>query len=203
MAVFGEKVETGGLSMKSAIKILIWQILYIVKFDKLFDLALQARTRVRLMRYRENGINLTFVPQGGYEIMIAGDLSKFEIHPTSHLKSDTFIESSGGVKIGKYFHVGRGLTIFSSNHNYKSEKSIPYDEVDIMEPVVIGDFVWFGANVTIVPGVRIGEGAVVGMGSVVTRDVPPGAIVGGNPAKIIAYRDMETYHRLKLERKFI
>jgi len=134
--------------------------------------------------------------------MIAGDIAKFEIHPTSHLKSDTFIECSGGVKIGKYFHVGRGLTIFSTNHNYASDKSIPYDEIDIAKPVEIGDCVWVGANVSVVPGVKIGEGAIVGMGSVVTRDVPAGAIVGGNPAQVIGFRDMENYWRLKNEGKF-
>lgn len=189
--------------MKNTFKKIIFKILYIIQFDKLIDFVLLARTRVRLMRYKKKGVNINFVPQGGYEIMIAGDLSNFEIHPSSHLKSDTFIETTGGVKIGKYFHVGRGLTIFTSNHNYKSEKSIPYDEDDIIKSVEIGDFVWIGANVSIVPGVKIEEGAVVGMGSVVTRDVPAGAIVVGNPAKIIGYRNMETYKQLKLEKRFI
>lgn len=51
--------------------------------------------------------------------------------------------------------------------------------------MVIGPRVWVGANSTIVPGVRIGEGAIVAAGSVVTKDVPPHSIVAGNPAKII------------------
>ncbi len=181
----------------------IYLLLYYLQYDRIVDFVLRVRTQVRLLRYKKAGVEINFVSQGGYELMIAGDITKFHIHPTSHLKSDTFIEASGGVKIGKHFHVGRGLTIFSTNHNYNSEKSIPYDDTDILKSVEIGDCVWIGANVSIVPGVTVGEGAVIGMGAVVTRDVPPGAIVGGNPAKIIGYRDMETYARLKLEGKFV
>ena len=184
------------------LKNMIYRLLFWFQFDRMVDFCLKARTQVRLIRYKKQGVNICFVPQGSHELMIAGDLSKFEIHATSHLKSDTFIECSGGVKIGKYFHVGKGLTIFSTNHNYNSKEVIPYDAIEIPKPVEIGDCVWFGANVSLVPGVTIGEGAIAGMGAVVTRDVPPGAIVGGNPATIIGYRDMDTYERLKREGKF-
>lgn len=68
--------------------------------------------------------------------------------------------------------------------------------------VEIGDFVWLGSDVTISGNVRIGEGAIVAIGSVVVKDVPSYAIVGGNPAKIIKYRDIEHFHKLKQEKKF-
>jgi hypothetical protein len=110
--------------------------------------------RLRVQRYRAHGIALNFVPQGGYDFCIAGDLSRFEIDQTSHIKSGTFIECSGGVRIGRYFHPGRGLTIFSTNHNYRSDRMIPYDERDLLGPVVIGDCVWAGANVSIVRWVQ-------------------------------------------------
>ncbi|OQS08483.1 hypothetical protein B0T37_19480 [Chromobacterium violaceum] len=94
------------------------------------------------------------------------------------------------------------MTVYSSNHNYKSENAIPYDDVDIASPVVIGDFVWIGANVSIVPGVSVGEGAVIALGAVVTKDVPIGAVVAGNPARVIGERDMALYQRLKAQGRF-
>jgi len=158
--------------------------------------------KIRLLRLRKSGIYLNFVAQGGNHFEIAGDLSKFSIHITSHIKSDTFIECSGGVSIGRYFHTGRGLTIYSSSHNYADGLRIPYDHIHIPKPVIIGDFVWCGANVTIVPGVTIGEGAVIGAGSVVVKNVPRCAIVGGNPARVLKYRDIDHFNRLKAAGKF-
>lgn len=158
---------------------------------------------IKIRKYEaESGQVINFIPQGNTSLNIIGDLNKFKIDESSHLKSDAFIESSGGVTIGRYFHTGKSLTIFSTNHNYESVKSIPYDKKIIEKPVVIEDFVWCGANVTIVPGVIIGEGAVIGAGSVVTKDIPKYAVVGGNPAKIIKYRNKERFERLKNESKF-
>ena len=79
---------------------------------------------------------------------------------------------------------------------------IPYGNDDVLREVVIGNWVWCGANVTIVPGVHIGDGAVIGSGAVVTKDVPECAVVGGNPAKVIKYRDKDHFYKLKSEGKF-
>ncbi len=57
--------------------------------------------------------------------------------------------------------------------------------VEWAEPVTIGDSVWIGGNATILPGVTIGDNVVIGAGSVVTRNIPSGVVVGGNPARII------------------
>lgn len=67
--------------------------------------------------------------------------------------------------------------------------------------VVIGENVWVGSSAIILPGITIGEGAVVGAGSVVTKDVPAFAVVGGNPTKVLKYRDIERYNKLKLQDK--
>jgi maltose O-acetyltransferase len=114
----------------------------------------------------------------------------------------TRLQSEGGLTIGSYVHAGAGLTIFTTNHDFRDGEAIPYSPGDLAKPVAIEDFVWIGANVSIVPGVTVGEGAVIGMGAVVTKDVPKGEIVGGNPARTLGSRDMEMFEQLKNERKF-
>lgn len=173
------------------------KLLLFFNIDIIINKFHSALERCMVIRLKNKGINVNFINQGNGGITIVGDLSKFAIDSTSHLKSDTFIECSGGVFIGKYFHPGRSLTIFSVNHNYRSSRLIPYDEEIIYKPVMIKDFVWCGANVTIIPGVTIGEGVVIGSGTVVTKDVPDLAIIGGNPHKIIGFRDSMLFYHLK------
>lgn len=178
------------------------KLLLFFNIDIIINKFHSALERCMVIRLKNKGINVNFINQGNGGITIVGDLSKFAIDSTSHLKSNTFIECSGGVIIGKYFHTGRSLTIFSTNHNYNSDRSIPYDEVNIIKPVKIKDFVWCGTNVTIVPGVTIGEGVVIGSGTVVTKDVPDYAIIGGNPHKIIKYRDSELFKKLRDDERY-
>lgn len=61
----------------------------------------------------------------------------------------------------------------------------------IAKPVIIKDDVWIGSNAVIMPGITIGKGAVIGAGAVVTKDVPPNAIVMGIPAKLVKYREIK------------
>jgi len=170
----------------------------ILSVDRLMSRLISTYERTKIKKYEKLcNSKINFVSQGYGGVTLGGDLRKFKIDITSHLKSNTFIECSGGVTIGRYFHTGRGLTIFSTNHNYENATMIPYDEVSVDKPVVIKDFVWCGANVTIVPGVTVGEGVVIGAGSVVVKDIPGYAVVGGNPAKVIKYRDIEEFKKLK------
>lgn len=108
----------------------------------------------------------------------------------------------GGVTIGDNFHSGRECMILTVNHNYDSATSIPYDRTVVHKPVTIGDNVWLGHRVTIVPGATIGEGAVIGIGAVVAGEIPRCAVAVGNPAKVVKYRDVEHYERLKSMGRF-
>ena len=99
--------------------------------------------------------------------------------------ADVFVNSGcqfqdqGGIDIGDGCLIGHNAVITTLNHDM-----LPSRRAD-MHPacVVIGRGVWFGANVTVLPGVTIGDGAVVGAGAVVTKDVPAGTVVVGVPAK--------------------
>lgn len=113
-----------------------------------------------------------------------------------HIGSNALISAIGGVSIGDNTHISRNLTVYSSNHNYESDV-LPYDNINIRKPVVIGKNVWIGADVKIIPGITIGHGAVIGMGVVVSKNVPPLAVVVGQPFRIIKYRDEHRYNNLE------
>lgn len=99
------------------------------------------------------------------------------------------IETSGGVTIGDRTLVGYGTKIFSRNHIIPQKPGRIFSSGHRFDAVSIGKDVWLGANVIVLPGRTIGDGAVVGAGSVVTKNVAPYAIVAGNPAKLVRERD--------------
>lgn len=94
------------------------------------------------------------------------------------------IEGSGEVIIGHHVMMGPECMIITQNHKYTAEGFEGADPGD----VVIGDYAWIAARVIILKGVTIGEKAIIGAGAVVTKDVPPYAIVGGVPARVIKMR---------------
>jgi maltose O-acetyltransferase len=113
-----------------------------------------------------------------------------------HINSNAFIRAEGGLTIGDNSHISRNVVIYTMNHNYEGTK-LPYDEGKVIKPVEISRNVWIGMNVSIVPGVKIGEGAIIGMGTTVSKDIPPLAIIGNIPTRIIKERNQEHYHMLE------
>lgn len=110
------------------------------------------------------------------------------------------------VLVGRYCSLGHRLVFeVGLNHNYREVSTYPFRDLKLKDDtgtvnhyfesnhyqVIIGNDVWIGCDVTIMGGVRIGNGAVIGAGAVVAKDVPPYAIVVGNPAQIIKYRFSE------------
>lgn len=112
---------------------------------------------------------------------------EFEIgdNSTVGFRSDIY----GPVKIGKDVMIGPEVAIYTHNHKH-DEIDIPMIKQGYTEnkPVYIEDNVWIGRRVLIMPGVCIGTGSIIAAGAVVTKNVEPYSIVGGNPAKIIKYR---------------
>lgn len=111
------------------------------------------------------------------------------------------IFGEGRVIIGSHVQMGPEVLILTQSHDYKGDE-LPYGDGYILKDVIIGDSVWIGARVTILPGAKIGEGAIVQAGSVVHGEIPPCAIIGGNPAKVFAWRDKEHYEHLKALGRF-
>ena len=96
---------------------------------------------------------------------------------------------SFGVTIGSDVMMGPECMIFTNNHGME-RRDIPMwkQKSSALQPVTIGNDVWIGARVIILPGVHVGDGAVIGAGSIVTKDVPSFGIVAGNPAHLIRMR---------------
>ena len=88
----------------------------------------------------------------------------------------------GGLEIGDDVMIGPNVSLITSGHPVEPSRR---RDCVVAKPIVIGRNVWIGAGATIIGGVTIGENAVVAAAAVVTRDVPPNTLVGGNPAKII------------------
>ncbi len=119
----------------------------------------------------------------------------------SKIYGGTLINSMGGLHVGRHVGIGYGCTILTFIHSYRNAGAIPFDNRVMLKPVIIRDFAWIGWNTQLMPGVEIGEGAIVSMGSVVTKNVPPLAIVMGNPAEVIGYRSAEHFEACKAEGK--
>jgi acetyltransferase-like isoleucine patch superfamily enzyme len=98
------------------------------------------------------------------------------------------IYGQGGVEIGEQTLISMHCTILSSNHAIPARGTLIRGVADDLLPTKIGRDVWIGANAVILGGVTIGDGAVVAAGAVVNRDVDPGAIVAGVPAREIRKR---------------
>ena len=94
----------------------------------------------------------------------------------------------GNVEIGDYVIMGPDVKIYSRNHEFKSTDTPIALQGKRHYTTKIGHDVWIGANVIILPGVRVGNHSILAAGTVVTKDVQEYAIVGGNPAKVIKMR---------------
>lgn len=98
-----------------------------------------------------------------------------------------YVNGFGGLTIGDRTIVGPYTMIHTANHEMETDRPIPEQGWNL-DPVAIGADCWIGMGVCILPGVTLGDGCVVGAGSVVTRDVGPLSVAVGNPAKAIKSR---------------
>lgn len=106
-----------------------------------------------------------------------------------YIGPNCLLNGQGGIFIGSGSIFAPEVVVLSSSHDFRKGELLPYDKYDRNLCVEIGLGVWIGYGALISPGVKIGDGAIIAMGSVVTKDVPAGAIVAGNPAVRIGERD--------------
>ena len=161
---------------------------------------------------------LTFVkPTIKNPNIVVGDFTyfadtDFEKHVTHHYD---FIGDK--LIIGKFCQIGAGVEFVmnGANHQMNAVSTYPFyifgswdqsapskEDLPFKGDTVVGNDVWIGQNSTILPGVHIGDGAIIGLNSVVTRDVPPYTIVAGNPAKTVRKRFDDELINLLLKLKW-
>lgn len=172
--------------------------------DVLGDLRLYALTltghvpshRLRNLVYRRAGVQLArsssihwrarfFAPEG---LSIAG---------WTTIGNDAFFDAREGISIGSSVNIAAEVRIYTREHDIHDPGF-----AEIGGPVVIEDYAYLGTRVTVLPGVRIGKGAVVASGAVVTRDVAPYVMTGGVPAKPIGERSRDLRYRLGYAKRF-
>ena len=131
----------------------------------------------------QKGINVTI-----WDHVQIDSPSKLKIGNNVSVNRGCILHAGGEIEIGNDVLIGPAVIIYSQNHSYRDLSKKIINQGYNTKKVNIGSNGWIAANAIILPGVTIGEGAVVAAGSVVTKDVDPNTIVGGNPAIFIKNR---------------
>jgi acetyltransferase-like isoleucine patch superfamily enzyme len=164
------------------LKYRVWLILHGFKFWVLLLIGHVPSHLARKMLYRRLGMSIgkrSSVYMGA-EIRHPAAITVGDDTIIGH---DAILDGRHGIRIGNNVNFSTGVWIWTVQHNHND----PFFG-DVGGPVVIGDHAWISCRTVILPGVTIGEGAVVAAGAVVTKDVQPYTVVGGVPAKKIADR---------------
>jgi acetyltransferase-like isoleucine patch superfamily enzyme len=133
----------------------------------------------------EGGIGL----DDGVVLLCSGSekMDKLVIRQGAYVNRNTMFDAHERLEIGRNCMIGPGCYLTDSNHGMTRGALVSTQPME-SGPVILEDEVWLGAGVIVLSGVRLGRGAVVGAGAVVTKDVPANAKVAGVPARIIGAR---------------
>lgn len=171
---------------------LIRKIKRILKNKFLYFWLKEQFMRYRKIRYGWSGVSITswVIPEQKY---IAKD---FTLGDFGFVGAGCTIYPK--VKVGRFLLMAPDVSIIGADHEYRVVGvPICFSGRETLKETLIGDDVWIGQGAQIMVGVKIGPGAIIASRSVVTRDVPPFAIVAGVPAKIIKYRFADELERAK------
>jgi acetyltransferase-like isoleucine patch superfamily enzyme len=120
----------------------------------------------------------------------AGNLDLIKIGKNVSFGGNVLLHADAPIEIGDNSMIAFQTTFYTSTHDYNDH---PMWLKKINKPIKVGKHVWIGTGAIILPGVIIEDFAVIAAGSVVAANVPEGAIVAGNPARILKYRDKKIY----------
>lgn len=134
--------------------------------------------RTEIIKELVTGYNQYVFIEGGFECVFGKNI---HFKGTAIINYNCIFLDSNIIEIGHCALIGPGCRIICTNHALDGEERLKGLFND--KPIVIGDNVWLGANVTVLPGVTIGRNSVVGAGSVVTKDIPENVVAVGNPCK--------------------
>lgn len=135
--------------------------------------------------YKLLGVNI--IGAGSFSIanpLVIGNYNNLYMHNHAEINRNCFLLAKDRIEIGENSTLAYGVTILTSANPNGPHNKLAELYPAMTAPVVIGRDVWVGANATILPGVSIGDFSIVAAGSIVTRDVPSGVLVAGNPAVV-------------------
>ncbi|MFC3809468.1 acyltransferase [Lacihabitans lacunae] len=169
-----------------------WTYYYKIFWFKTLNIHPNARIRgfIRINLFKKYGnllINLKDRTSIFPNVIIQGS-GTLEIGENSFIGSFTVLGINERITIGKNVMISQTVSIRDTDHVFKNCNTPMIQQGITTSPITIEEDVWIGYGAVITKGVNIGKGAIVGANAVVTKDVPPYAIVGGVPAKIIKYR---------------
>ncbi len=122
-------------------------------------------------------------------VIQTGEEGSIQIGPDTHIQPNCqFSAYKGAIRIGARVEIAPNCAFYPYNHGMKAAIPIREQPLDSKGGIEIGDDAWLGYGVIVLDGARIGQGAVIGAGSVVTGEIPAGAIAVGSPAKVIRIR---------------
>ncbi len=147
-------------------------------YNRLEDDDVDKRNDIMRRLFKSVGRNVWIEPdfrcEFGKNISIGNDV---------YINFGCVILDCGQVRIGDNTLIGPNVGLFSGNHTTDAEERAAGGLIP--KPITIGERVWLCGNVTVVPGVTIGDDTIIGAGSVVTKDIPSGVIAAGNPCKVL------------------
>lgn len=123
--------------------------------------------------------------QGGLTLITP---EKFCLGSNCEIAQGVFITAGGGVRLGDWVGIGPDAKIWSVNHRYSDPDTPWILQGWEYKEVIIEDDVWIGANSFIMPGVHVGKGAIISACTVVSKSVPPYAVMSGNPGRVVGWR---------------